>query len=333
MTIRAPWQLWHDLRPELASLKPSQARNLYRAMTKDRSGELITLEPVTLQESADEQTVKGLFRLCDGREVEAVLMRHLGRRNTVCVSSQAGCAFRCAFCATGQGGLSRHLTSLEIFEQVLFFDRMLQDPGQRVTNVVFMGMGEPFHNYDSVRNAIAMLCDESALSLARRHVTVSTVGLVPEIERFASEPIAVHLAVSLHAPTNALRSQLMPANDRYPLEELITACRAYAEQTGRRVFFEYILLRDVNDGEAAAIALAKLLQGGSFHVNLIRYNATPGDPWQGSLEEQAQRFHSLLREAGLPATLRYPMGRDIAAACGQLQAATQPRLSNGQRES
>lgn len=327
MKAQNPWQLWHAAHPELAFLKPSQARSSYRALTKECLGDLSTLKPVTLQVSADVQTVKGLFKLADGREIEAVLMRHQGRRNTVCVSSQAGCAFRCAFCATGQGGWSRNLSSLEILEQVLFFDRYLTAP-ERVTNVVFMGMGEPFHNYEAVRDAIAMLCDEGGLSLARRHVTVSTVGLVPEIERFGSEPVAVHLAVSLHAPTNALRSRLMPVNDRYPLESLIPACRAYAERTGRKVFFEYLLLNDCNDHEAEALALAELLKGSSFHVNLIRYNETPGDPWQGSAEERVQLFHAWLREAGMPATVRHPMGRDIAAACGQLQAMTQPRSAS-----
>ena len=331
MNTPKPWQLWQEGQLDLASLTPAAARQRYRAFTKDRAGDLTTLSPVTLQESADGQTTKGLFKLRDGREIEAVLMRHQGRRNTVCVSSQAGCAFRCAFCATGQGGLSRSLSSLEILEQVLYFDRQLEKAEARVTNVVFMGMGEPFHNFEAVRDAIAMLCDESGLSLSRRHVTVSTVGLVPEIERFVKEAIGAHLAVSLHAPTDPQRSRLMPINDRYPLDVLIPACRSYADETGRKVFFEYLLLRDFNDRTDDAIALARLLADGPYHVNLIPYNPTPGDPWQRSDDEQVQRFHASLREAGLAATVRFPMGRDITAACGQLQAMTQPRL-NGSLE-
>jgi 23S rRNA (adenine2503-C2)-methyltransferase len=338
MSAEAPWHRYLQDKAHRAGLphaeallaahglKPHEGREAYRALTRDAAADPFSaLALVTAQHAEDGQTIKALLKLHDGFEIETVLMQHHGRRNTVCVSSQAGCAYRCAFCATGQAGFSRHLTPSEILDQVLFFARILKERGEKVTNIVFMGMGEPFHNYAAVREAIAMLCDQSGMSLARRHVTLSTVGLVPELRKFAQEEIAVNLAVSLHAPTDALRSTLMPVNDRYPLDTLMGACADYAQATGRRVFFEYLMLEGINDGDAEAEALAALMRRGDYHVNLIPYNATPDAALHGTSEERVRAFQAILTGHGVPTTIRQPMGRDIAAACGQLQAETQPK--------
>ncbi|HEY9900285.1 MAG TPA: 23S rRNA (adenine(2503)-C(2))-methyltransferase RlmN [Pantanalinema sp.] len=338
MSAEAPWLRYlHDKARraglnraeailEAHAMRAHQGRELYRALTRDAAPDPFSpLEAITIQEAEDGQTIKALLKLHDGLSIETVLMQHHGRRNTVCVSSQAGCAYRCAFCATGQAGFSRHLTPSEILDQVLYFARHLQARGERITNIVFMGMGEPFHNYHAVCAAIAMLCDQSGMSLARRHVTLSTVGLVPEIRKFAREPVAVNLAISLHAPNDAIRSALMPVNDRYPLDELMEACADYAQTTGRRIFFEYLMLEGVNDGDTEAEALATLMRRGDYHLNLIPYNTTPDAALQGSADERVRAFQAILTGHGVPTTVRQPMGRDIAAACGQLQAETQPR--------
>jgi len=327
-------------------LKPYRLAQLYRAAAKEivddlaavtvlprdlraalaaESFELESVAPVTVQRSNDAQTTKGLFRLHDGNEVEAVLMEHWGGRTTVCISSQAGCAYKCAFCSTGQAGFTRHLSAIEIFDQARFFARELRTREKKITNIVFMGMGEPFHNYDAVMGAVRLLNDPSGFGLGHRHITISTVGLVPQIERFAGEGVQVNLAISLHAPTDAQRSSIMPVNERYPLAELMRACAGYAAKTRRKIFFEYVMLEGVNDGDASARALARLMRGHLYHVNLIPYNATPDAPLRGTPEARVRAFQAILDAAGVPTTVRTPMGRDIAAACGQLRAATQPR--------
>jgi len=286
---------------------------------------LESVVPVVVQRSADGQTTKGLFRLADGAEVEAVLMEHFAGRTTVCISSQAGCAYRCAFCSTGQAGFTRHLTATEIFDQARYFARSLKTVGKRITNVVFMGMGEPFHNMDAVMGAVSLLSDPHGFGLGHRHITISTVGLVPEIDRFAKERTQVNLAISLHAPTDDQRSRIMPVNRRYPIAELIGACDRYIAQTNRKVFVEYVMLDGVNDDDASARALGQLLRGKLYHVNLIPYNATPDAALRGAAEARIRAFQRQLDGAGVPTTVRVPMGRDIAAACGQLRAETQPR--------
>lgn len=329
-------------------LKPYRLRQLYRAATKELLGsvdEVTTLskelrlalgergvafsaiEPIALQRSGDEQTTKGLFRLHDGKEVEAVLMEHHGNRTTVCISSQAGCAFACAFCATGQGGFNRNLSAGEIFDQAWFFARVLAARERRITNVVFMGMGEPFHNYDAVMEAVALLNDPHGFGLGHRHITISTVGLVDKIDRFSGEHVQVNLAISLHAPTDELRSQLMPVNRRFPLSELMAACERYVRLTRRKVFFEYVMLSGVNDDKVCARALANLMRGHIYHVNLIPYNSTPSAPYAATSDERIWEFAKILDDAGVPVTVRQNMGRDIAAACGQLQAETQPKAA------
>ncbi|MBV9102765.1 MAG: 23S rRNA (adenine(2503)-C(2))-methyltransferase RlmN [Candidatus Eremiobacteraeota bacterium] len=287
--------------------------------------ELESLWPVVLQRSGDGQTTKGLFRLGDGAEVEAVLMEHYGERTTVCISSQAGCAYQCAFCATGQGGFTRNLEAIEIFDQARYFARELKSRGKKITNIVFMGQGEPLANADAVMGAVALLTDPHGFALGHRHITISTVGLVPEIDRFAERYGQVNLAISLHAPTDVQRSVLMPVNRRYPLEALIAATDRYIARTRRKVFIEYVMLAGVNDNEETARALAALLRGRLYHVNLIPYNQTPDASFAGTAEGRIRSFQKILESHHIPTTVRVPMGRDIAAACGQLQAETQPK--------
>jgi len=332
------------------ALKPYRLEQLYRAATKElveslesvsvlphalraslneRGLRLDSVEPVVIQRSNDGQTTKGLFRLHDGNQVEAVLMEHWGGRTSVCISSQAGCAFACAFCATGQAGFTRNLGSDEIFDQARYFARELAGRGKKITNVVFMGMGEPFHNYAAVMDAVRLLNDPHGFGLGHRHITISTVGLVPQIERFTDEGIQVNLAISLHAPSDEQRGRIMPVNKRWPIAELLAACAAYVAKTHRKVFFEYVMLRGVNDDDESARALAKLMRGHLYHVNLIPYNSTPEAALQGTDEQRIRAFQKILDAAGVPTTVRTPMGRDIAAACGQLQAETQPRAKAG----
>jgi 23S rRNA (adenine2503-C2)-methyltransferase len=327
-------------------LKPYRLRQIYRAAAKEflADVQVVTTLPKDLraalaragltfsslalsaiQHSSDRQTIKALFRLRDGNEVEAVLMEHAGGRTTVCISSQAGCAFACAFCATGQAGFTRNLDAVEIFDQALFFARELAGRGKRVTNVVFMGMGEPFHNYDNVMDAVALLNDSQGFGLGHRHITISTVGLVDKIERFGDERLQVNLAISLHAPNDALRSQFMPVNRKFAIHELMAACERYVGKTHRKVFFEYVMLEGVNDDTACARQLAQLMRGHLYHVNLIPYNATPDGPFAATSNARIWEFAAILDAAGVPTTVRHNMGRDIAAACGQLQAETQPK--------
>jgi 23S rRNA (adenine2503-C2)-methyltransferase len=327
-------------------LKPYRLRQLYRAATKELLGgpgevtplpqelreSLVSrgvafsaIEPVLVQGSRDAQTTKALFRLHDGKEVEAVLMEHYGDRTTLCLSSQAGCAFACAFCSTGQAGFSRNLTAGEIFDQAWFFARELKARDKRITNIVFMGMGEPFHNYDAVMEAVALLNDPHGFGLGHRHITISTVGLVDKIDAFANEHCQVNLAISLHAPNDALRSSFMPVNRRFPLAELMAACERYVEKTRRKVFFEYVMLAGVNDSPESARELAALMRGHLYHVNLIPYNSTPDAPFAATADSRIWDFAKILDAAGVPVTVRQNMGRDIAAACGQLRAETQPK--------
>ena len=330
-------------------LKSYRLDQLYRAATKElaedlhaittlpkelradlaaRGFALDAVEPVVVQSSRDGQTTKALFRLHDGAEVEAVLMEHHGERNTVCFSSQAGCAYACAFCATGQAGFTRNLGVTEIFDQVRWFAKRLAREGRKVTNLVAMGMGEPFANYDAVMGAVALFNDPKGFGLGHRHITISTVGLVDRIDRFASEGTQVNLAISLHAPTDATRSRIMPVNRKWSTEELMAAVERYVRATKRKVFFEYVMLAGVNDRDEDAEALARLMKGPLYHVNLIPYNSTPDALLRGTDERRIWEFAKLLERAGAAVTVRTPMGRDIAAACGQLRAETQPKAKN-----
>jgi 23S rRNA (adenine2503-C2)-methyltransferase len=280
------------------------------------------LSPVSLTEVETRGAARGsarktLFATADGHPVEAVLMLVAGRA-TVCVSTQVGCAVGCAFCASGRLGLRRDLTAEEIVDQVLHFARVLRDEGgAHVTNVVFMGMGEPFHNYEQTLRSCRLLNDPVGFGLAARHISVSTVGVVPGIERFATEPLQVNLAVSLHAATDELRDRLVPLNRTYPLDALFAACARYVGATRRKLLFEYVVLRGVNDTPAQAAALAQRLRRPLYHLNLIAYNETGGEftrPAPGEIEALRER----LERAGVSVTVRHSPGGDIEAACGQL---------------
>ncbi len=264
-------------------------------------------------------TVKALLRTGDGRPLEAVLMRYRDGRRSLCLSSQSGCPLTCSFCATGSMRFARNLTASEIVDQALHFLRS----GERLTNCVFMGMGEPMLNLDAVLAACERL---PALGISHRHTTVSTVGWIPGIERLAAHDAPLRLALSLHAADEALRSELMPVNDRYPLRDVLEACRSYRERTNRRVFVEYVMLAGVNDRYQQALALAHALAPrrpgapAEFKVNLIPYNPAPGTQFGGSGRAAIAAFRDALLAHGIPATVRLTRGRDIDAACGQLAA-------------
>jgi 23S rRNA (adenine2503-C2)-methyltransferase len=280
------------------------------------------LDAVAETVSDDGDTVKWLWGLdtpAEGerRAVETVLMLY-GERVTVCVSTQAGCAMGCGFCATGQAGFERHLTTGEIVEQVLRARRRAAELDRRVSNVVFMGMGEPFANYDATWAAVERL--HADVGLSARHLTISTVGVVPGIRRLATEALPVNLAVSLHAADDELRSRLVPINRRYPLAELAEACADYLTAKGRRLSFEWALIDGVNDRPRDLRALAAYAKPLRAHVNLIPLNPTPGFPVRGSSREQVVAFRDGLRALGVNATVRQNRGTDIDAACGQLRA-------------
>jgi len=277
---------------------------------------LLDLSVEEVQRSQD-GTIKVGFSARDGFPVEAVAMRHRNRR-TVCVSSQSGCPLACTFCATGDMGLGRNLTSGEILEQVLVLARLLRDEDSAtVGNVVMMGMGEPFLNYDQVLTACRQINDPDGFGLGARSIAISTAGWVPGIERLADEPLQVKLALSLHAPNDALRSELMPVTRRFPLEQLMQACAGYRERTRRRIFVEYLLLDGVNDSDELADELAGLLPAAGYHVNLIAYNPT-GSGFRGSPPARVEAFARRLHKRGLAASYRRSHGQDIDAACGQL---------------
>jgi 23S rRNA (adenine2503-C2)-methyltransferase len=277
------------------------------------------LTPVARLESTDGFTVKTLFALPDGEEIEAVLMGYDDGRRTLCISTQAGCAMDCPFCATGQMGFRRNLSAGEIMAQVLHYARLLGEQAERVTNIVFMGMGEPLANYAATWEAVRRLNDPDGFGLGARHMTVSTVGLVPAMRRMSHEPEQVGLAVSIHAPTDEVRDRLVPINRRYPLKMLIQACHDYIETTHRRITFEYALMDGLNDSDEQAEQLARLIQGLRCHVNLIPLNPTPDSPYSGSPDERVYAFRDRLQAAGIPATVRLRRGIDIQAGCGQLR--------------
>ncbi len=271
------------------------------------------------------QTVKYLFKLQDGRTIETVLMHYLatehsGARTTICVSSQVGCPIGCSFCATGQSGFDRNLTEAEIVDQFLVASRELRDRQAALTNVVFMGMGEPLNNYRAVVAAIRRWARSDTLNFSPRRVTISTIGLVPFIERLAAEGLPVNLAVSLHAPDDELRTQMIPVNRKYPIGAVVAAARAHAEKTSRRTSYEYVLLAGVNDSDEQARRLAGVVGRRLTHVNLIPMNPIEGSPLGPPSPARAHAFQRVLQDAGISATIRATRGLDIDAACGQLRA-------------
>ena len=322
--FRALHQRWVATWDECTEL-PSAVRRELAARYRVASGETVA------QARSDDGTRKRLVRLADGQEIESVAIPATSpegaRRLSVCVSTQAGCAMACTFCATGRMGFARHLTPGEIVDQVYGFGR---DSGDRPTHVVFMGMGEPLANYDATVAAVRLLTYPDGAGLSQRRITVSTSGLVPEIRALAEEGLDVTLAISLHAPDDVLRSELMPINRRYPLRELIAAANAYGEQTGRRVSYEYVMLDGVNDRPDQADQLAALLPKRLSHVNLIPYNWTDA-AYRASPPARSREFRDRLTRAGLSATIRASRGRDIAAACGQLKAENRRRVSPSPR--
>ncbi|MBP8128622.1 MAG: 23S rRNA (adenine(2503)-C(2))-methyltransferase RlmN [Candidatus Hydrogenedentes bacterium] len=332
LTGYGPGELAHTL-----EMKPFQGRQVFQWLHKRRifDFERMTdlskalrarlaatcvaaqLTPVEMLESPRSGTRKALFRLADGETVETVLIRD-GDRTTVCVSSQVGCALKCSFCATGLAGFVRNLSAAEIVEQALHL-LAEEDLEGRSPNIVFMGMGEPFRNYDAVLRAIRLLMDKDGLGIGARKITVSTAGEAKEIERFAQEALQVRLSISLHAANDALRDTLVPLNRRYPLARLREAAAAYNRETGRQVTFEWTLFEGVNDTPAHARELLHFADGLKAFVNLIPWNPVAGPHYRPTSKPRAEAFRDLLTAAGLKATLRTEKGQDIDAACGQLR--------------
>jgi len=281
----------------------------------------VTIHTATVsleQHSGDGQTKKVLFQLPDGQYIETVLMRYEKRR-TLCISTQAGCAMGCIFCATGQMGFFRNLSVGEIVAQVMYFARELAQTGEHVTNVVMMGMGEPLHNYEATLDAVDRLTDETGFNLGARKITISTVGLIPAIRRYADEQRQTPLAVSLHAATNRERDKLIPINKKWPIADLMEACRYYIDKTGRRLTFEWALIAHENDTVEEAHSLGQLLQGMLCHVNLIPLNPTAGYGGAPSSAERVDAFQATLAHYGVSSTVRVRRGIDIQAGCGQLR--------------
>jgi 23S rRNA (adenine2503-C2)-methyltransferase len=309
-------QLWHA--PEQFTALPASLRE--RLGHGFDFGRLI---PGPVLFSSDQETRKTLFWLQDGQAVEAVLMRY-SRRRTLCISTQSGCGMGCVFCATGQMGFRRHLTSGEIVEQVLFYARQLKLVNEQVTNIVMMGMGEPFHNYNATLDAIDRLNQSDGYNFGSRRFTISTVGLVPMIERFTRENHQVNLAISLHAADDDLRSSMLPINRKYPIKTLLQACHDYVQKTHRRITFEWALIQDVNDTPEQARKLGDLLQvfrQGAVthcHVNVIPLNPTRAYAGKATTLSRAREFQAALEQRGIPCTIRLRRGIDIQAGCGQL---------------
>lgn len=279
---------------------------------------LSTLKVITKQQSKD-GTIKFLFELQDGFSIETVLMRH-EYGNSVCVTTQVGCRIGCTFCASTLGGLKRHLLSGEIVEQVVKVQKTLDEVGERVSHIVIMGIGEPFDNYDAMMNFLKVINHEKGLNIGARHITVSTSGIIPKIYQFADEKLQINFALSLHAPTQDLRQQLMPIARAYKLDKLMEAIRYYTEKTGRRVSFEYGLFGGVNDSDEHAELLSNLVKNIKCHVNLIPVNYVPERDYERTPRNQIFAFEKILKKNGINVTIRREQGSDIDAACGQLRA-------------
>lgn len=297
---------------QMTNLPKTLRRQLADDFTSDRG------QVAALEQSADGTTSKALFRLADGNYIETVLMRYQKRR-TVCISTQAGCAMGCVFCATGQMGFTRNLSVGEVVSQVLHFAEKLSHTDEKVTNVVFMGMGEPLHNYENSMRAVDRLTDPGGFNLGARKITISTVGLVPAMRRYAEEKRQTPLAVSLHAATDRERENLIPVARRWPLDTLMDACRYYIELTGRRLTFEWALIDGENDTIDQANQLGRLLAGMNCHVNLIPLNPTSGYGGKPSDRSRVEAFQRELARFGVGSTVRVRRGIDIQAGCGQLR--------------
>lgn len=326
-------QIWHGLYRNFWS-SPEEFINLPALLQEklSESFEFKVLTPIKTLKSSDSETVKTLFKLHDELAIETVLMKYdpsttlqqkrrdgskQGRR-TLCISTQVGCAMGCVFCATGQMGFKRHLSSGEIIAQVMYFARLAHDQNKVITNVVVMGMGEPFHNYGNTMAAVDRLNDPDGYNFGSRRFTISTVGLVPAIRRFAAEKRQVNLAISLHASDDILRVSMMPVAKRYSIDELLDACRDYIAATGRRITFEWALVNGVNDTPEQAHLLAGKLKGLLCHVNSIPLNPTDGYSGKATTRQRADIFRNILIKSGISCTIRLRRGIDIKAGCGQL---------------
>jgi len=318
-------QIWHAVFRDLASSYDAIS-TLPQPLRVRLSQDLpwTRLRPIDTRTSADGQTAKILFELEDGETIETVSMRY-AQRATACLSTQAGCAMACRFCATGQAGFRRHLQPGEIVAQALAAARRLRDANSRLTNLVYMGMGEPLDNYDATLRSIHILNDDRGLAMGARSFTVSTVGIVPGIRRLAREPIQLTLAVSLHTVDDALRDDLVPINRRYPIDDVLQACRAYVRATHRRITFEVALIGGVNDAAADARQMAAKLRGILCHVNLIPFNPIPDAHWAPSSDDRVEAFASVLQSENIPVSIRRSRGIEIQAGCGQLRR----RVANG----
>jgi len=313
---------WRQLAPSfraMRTLPPSARRRL------EASYAFSSVAPRLKRVADGGQTAKYLFTLQDGRTIETVVMHYDATarsraRTTICVSSQVGCPIGCSFCATGQSGFDRNLSEAEIVDQFLMASRDLGEGQRSLTNVVFMGMGEPMNNYPAVVGAIRRWARPDTLNFSPRRVTVSTIGLVPFIERLTAEGLPVNLAISLHAPDDELRSRMIPVNRKYPIAAITAAARAHAERTGRRVSYEYVMLSGVNDSIEQAGRLARVVKHRLSHVNLIPMNPIDGSPLSPPSKSHTQAFQSVLQAAGISTTIRATRGLDIDAACGQLRA-------------
>ena len=313
-------QIWENVYRHL-EIDPLGFSNLSKAFRAKLNEELefTHLQEIDTLRSKDHQTVKSLFQLPSGSMIETVLMRY-DRRETVCISTQSGCAIGCEFCATGQLGFHQNLTAGEIVEQVVRFARFLKKDGLSVTNIVIMGMGEPFLNYDNTMKAVSLLNDPKGFNLGMRRFTISTVGIVPGIERFTKENTQVNLAVSLHAANDKLRQSLIPINKTYPLDLLFQACKEYIDTTRRRISFEWAMIQGVNDHPEDARELVNKVKHMLCHVNLIPLNPTNRNDCQPSSHQRIQAFKAVLDSQGIPCSIRLRRGVDIHAGCGQLAA-------------
>lgn len=317
--IHAFYKEWNADFTKITAL-PENLRGILALAEKEGKLKTNSVQLVKMASSKTGDTDKALFRMKDGKYIEAVLMRFKDGRHSICISSQAGCPLKCSFCATGEAGFFRNLTAEEICDQIYYFAAKLgrENPPQHITNVVYMGMGEPFLNYDEVMQSVRYLNDPLYFNIGARHITLSTSGIVPAIQKFADEKLQVNLALSLHAPNQKLRVELMPIARRFQLPELMESIEEYIRKTHRRVSYEYVMLNDVNDNEVIAHELGKLIRGQLCHVNLIPYNWTSIKGLTCSPMARIRAFQKIVKSYGISVTIRHNMGQDIAAACGQL---------------
>lgn len=308
-------QIFHWLHQKLVTEFSAMTDQPKALLAKLEEEYYIAAPIIQRRQQSRDGTVKYLFRLADGNCIETVVMRY-NYGNTVCVSTQVGCRMGCRFCASTQAGRVRNLEAGEIAAEIYAAQK---DIGERISHIVLMGIGEPLDNFDNVMDFLTIISSPEGVNIGMRNISLSTCGIVPQIDRLAEKKLQLTLSISLHAPNNAMRSQMMPVNDAYPVEELIAACRRYQKVTGRRISFEYSMVRGVNDSPATAKELAKLIRGMGAHVNLIPINPVDGSPYSATDAENVNRFQNMLTELGVNATVRRRLGSDISAACGQLR--------------